>query len=203
MHGKRIICPRCQRPERTCLCRWITPLANRVQVVILQHPLEVHNAKNSARLLHLSLANSQMLVGESFSIDDLQTLLADDRHNILLYPSTSDPSLPEPPPLPSPLPAPERLRLIVLDATWRKSRKMLYLNPLLQQFPRLPLDGPPSIYRIRKAHGESQLSTLEACCYALAQLEELDHLPLLSGFEGFVEHLGSFDPSRYDTPKEN
>ena len=34
---------------------------------------------------------------------------------------------------------PSRLRLIVLDGTWRKSRKMLYRNPLLQQLPRLSL----------------------------------------------------------------
>jgi DTW domain-containing protein YfiP len=28
------------------------------------------------------------------------------------------------------------LRLVIIDATWRKSRKMLYLNPLLQALPR-------------------------------------------------------------------
>ena len=67
---------------------------------------------------------------------------------------------------------PSRLRLIVLDGTWRKSRKMLYRNPLLQQLPRLSLQRmPASHYLIRKAHRPDQLSTLEATCAALAQLE--------------------------------
>jgi len=51
---------------------------------------------------------------------------------------------------------PAQLRLVVLDATWRKSRKLLHLHPLLQALPRLPLrDPPPSLYRIRKAHAGS------------------------------------------------
>jgi DTW domain-containing protein YfiP len=83
----------------------------------------------------------------------------------------------------------ERLRLVVLDATWRKSRKMLYLNPLLQALPRLPLrDTPPSHYLIRKAHAPDQLSTLEASCYALAQLEGDAHRydRVIAAFDGFV-----------------
>ena len=77
----------------------------------------------------------------------------------------------------------------MLDGTWRKSRKMLYLNPLLQQLPRLALqDMPASRYRIRTAHKPDQLSTLEATCAALAQLEgsAAPFLPLLAAFDGFV-----------------
>jgi DTW domain-containing protein YfiP len=87
------------------------------------------------------------------------------------------------------------LRLIVLDGTWRKSRKMLYLNPLLQKLPRLPLrDTPPSQYRIRKAHKPDQLSTLEATCYALMQLEGNNekYTALLEGFNGFVSQQSEY-----------
>ncbi len=56
-----------------------------------------------------------------------------------------------------------QLRLVVLDGTWRKSRKMLYLNPLLQALPRLPLVDLPALqYRIRKAQQAHQLSSFEA-----------------------------------------
>jgi len=85
---------------------------------------------------------------------------------------------------------PAQLRLVVLDATWRKSRKLLHLHPLLQALPRLPLrDPPPSLYRIRKAHRPDQLSTLEATCYALMQLEQRSapYQPLLQAFDGFVQ----------------
>ena len=78
---------------------------------------------------------------------------------------------------------------MVLDGTWRKSRKMLHQNPLLQQLPRLPLrELPASRYRIRTAHQPHQLSTLEATCAALAQLEGSAEQfePLLSAFDGFV-----------------
>ncbi|TDY34650.1 tRNA-uridine aminocarboxypropyltransferase [Janthinobacterium sp. 75] len=196
--AKRARCPSCLRAETSCICRWITPVAHAVDVLILQHPLEVHNAKGSARLLHLSLPNSRMLTGEQFAPDTLAALLAD-KHTVLLYPDTpGDRSLGiAPPPAldPATLLDPARLQLVVLDATWRKSRKMLYLNPRLQQLPRLPLrDTPASHYLIRKAHAPDQLSTLEATCYALMQLEQdaPRFVPLITAFDGFVAQQLSY-----------
>lgn len=164
-----------------------------MEVLVLQHPLEVHQAKGSARLLHLSLAHCRLVVGEAFA---MPVWPVDGKHTVLLYPdSLQDPApdLRVPPPLPPEWPqAPSRLRLVVLDGTWRKSRKMLYQSPPLQQLPRLALRNlPPSHYRIRKAHGPDQLSTLEATCYALCQLEggAARFQPLLDAFDGFVEYL--------------
>jgi DTW domain-containing protein YfiP len=162
-----------------------------VEVLILQHPLEVNNPKGSARLLHLCLPGSQLLVGETFAESQLQTLLAG-KNNLLLYPDTLEPvaGIAAPPAFDpaSTLPL-DRLRLVVLDGTWRKSRKMLYQNRLLQLMPRLALRAtPPSHYLIRKAHAPDQLSTLEATCYALMQLsnEEQRLRPLIAAFDGFV-----------------
>lgn len=171
------------------------PLAGRVELLVLQHPLEVRNAKNSARLLHLCLAGSRLEVGETFAPAALDALLfADGRTPLLLYPATpGDASLgiaPPPVATPASLLHPERLRLVVLDATWRKSRKMLYLNPALQRLPRLALHAvPPSAYRIRKAHAPHQLSSFEAAVHALAQLEHNPayYQPLLAAFDGFVQ----------------
>lgn len=95
-------------------------------------------------------------------------------------------------------PRPCRLRLVVLDGTWRKSRKLLFLNPALRELPRMSLQQvSPSRYRIRKAHAPDQLSTLEATCQALAQLEgdQKKYLPLLQAFDGFVEEQLSRVPS--------
>jgi len=83
----------------------------------------------------------------------------------------------------------------VLDATWRKSRKMLYLNPALQALPRLALvDAAPSNYRIRKAHAPHQLSSLEAAARALGQLEGGGerYQALLDAFDGFVSQQASY-----------
>jgi DTW domain-containing protein YfiP len=197
--SRRLQCATCLRPQQTCICRWVTALPNHVEVLILQHPMEVANAKGSARLLHLSLANSRLEAGEAFSAGRLRELLSPGRRSVLLYPDTvADKSLglaASQPFDPAWLQEPQRLRLVVLDGTWRKSRKMLYLNPALQALPRLPLrDTPPSHYLIRKAHLPDQLSTLEATVYALAQLENDEHKfnPLIDAFDGFVAQQASY-----------
>lgn len=206
-------CTRCLRASTACICQWVRPTPHCVEVLILQHPLEVLNAKGTARLLHLGLPGSRLVVGEKFAPEDLQHHLfapwphaeSSDEHagsatsgpqtTVLLYPETPDHGalgLPIPPALPAQaLSQPERMRLVVLDGTWRKSRKMLFTNPLLQTLPRQPLQQlPPSAYRIRKAHLPDQLSTLEATCAALAQVEGCDVSGLLEGFEGFVaQHM--------------
>ncbi len=194
---KRARCAVCLRAQSACICQWVRPVDAEAALLVLQHPLEVGNAKNSARLLHLCVTGSALAVGEAFDADELDALLhADGRTPVLLYPETEgDSSLPAPPPFVS---APAReLRLVVLDATWRKSRKMLYLNPLLQCLPRLALvDVAPSGYRIRKAHAPHQLSSLEAAALALAQLEEdaEKFRPLFDAFDGFVEQQAAFMP---------
>ena len=198
-------CPECLRPASACICQWITPTANRLDVLLLQHPMEVGNAKNSLRLLQLSLARRTVTVGEQFVPEELEKLLhgpdAGDAMPVLLYPET--PGMPATPPIDPTKP----LRLVVLDATWRKSRKMLALNPALQTLPRLALHAPPpSHYLIRKAHRPNQLSTLEAVCHALAQLEgdSRPYAALLAAFDGFVaQQLACRDnqSSSYPTPR--
>lgn len=190
---KRTLCAACLRPQSACICRWAAPLASVPQVLILQHPLEVANAKNSARLLHLCLPGSRLEVGEAFAPERLDSLLAGAGRAVLLYPDTPGDAAMGMAPAPAFDPAwagePGVLLLVVLDATWRKSRKMLYLNPALQRLPRLPLRSmPASHYLIRKAHAPDQLSTLEATAYALAQLEgdAARYAPLIAAFDGFV-----------------
>lgn len=184
--------------------------------MILQHPLEVANAKGSARLLHLSLPHSRLVTGEVFAEPVLRALLLaplqgraaaqHPRQAILLYPDTPQDGalgLPAPPPLTTAmLRQPAQLRLIVLDGTWRKSRKMLYRNPLLQQLPRLSLhDMPVSHYLIRKAHQPDQRSTLEATCAALMKLEgnAQPFAPLLKAFDGFVAQQLGYQQQRLPT----
>lgn len=194
---KRPFCAACLRPQSACICQWVSPVAHLTEVLILQHPLEEHHAKNSARLLHLCLGNSRLFVGEAFDEASLRAALQVPKYTLLLYPQAA-PLLDLSPALdPVRLLDPASLRLVVLDGTWRKSRKMLHLSPLLQGLPRLSLDDMlVSQYVIRKAHKPGQLSTLEATCAALAQLEGKgeDLLPLLAAFNGFVAQQLGFRP---------
>lgn len=198
---RRVHCARCLRPQRTCICRWIVPTDNDTEVLFLQHPLEVGHAKGSAQLLHQSLHRSRLAVGEQFDEAVLHALLYAPVPDApagsvvvpaLLYPAEQDADA-VPPDFSS-----RPNRLVVLDGTWRKSRKMLHLNPLLRQLPRISLnDLPPSRYRIRKAHRADQLSSYEATCHALAQLEQNSgrYAPLLQAFDGFVAQQASYGPA--------
>jgi len=148
-----------------------------MEVLILQHPLEVGASKGTGRLLHLCLSNSVLLTGERFDEGELRAALhAGGRSPVLLYPGGDAlAGL-----------APAGQRLVVLDATWRKSRKMLHLNPLLAALPRASLNAVESGYRIRKAQLPDQLSTFEAAAHALAATGA-DAAPLFDVFDAFIE----------------
>ncbi|MFM2342099.1 MAG: hypothetical protein RLZZ592_1752 [Pseudomonadota bacterium] len=189
---RRPLCPCCVRPLTACLCDLVVPVDNRIEVLVLQHPLEAREAKNSVALLARGLARVRIEVGEIFDAPMLSDWLGPGAR--LLYPQT---------PMPSTSPqaventkfrllaeAGAVTRLVVLDATWRKSLKMLHLNPLLMALPRLALQdlSPPRYRAMRRARRADQLSTLEAVCAALARLEQdaARYRPMLEGFEQFI-----------------
>ena len=185
------MCEHCVRPTAACICNLAPRVQNDTEVLLLQHPMERKHPKGTARLLHLSLTRSRMEEGEVWEPRLLQDMLyapwAEETGipalTLLLYPPLeADPGLPllmPPTCTPQSIQQAQRqgnLRLVVIDGTWRKSRKMLYLNSALQRLPRLPLQQiPPSRYAIRKAHQAGQLSTLEATYLALSQLEPSNH----------------------------
>lgn len=172
MSLKRQICPDCLRPKITCICHLVSTVNTDIEVLILQHPLEISETKGTARLLHLSLPNSKLLTGELF--EDATWISVN--NTILLYPVTPEDhslGINAPPELSASwLNQLHHIRLIIIDGTWRKSRKILCKNPYLQTLPRLILDDlPAGQYTIRKARKAHQLSTMEAASAALAQME--------------------------------
>jgi DTW domain-containing protein YfiP len=174
----RVQCPRCQRPEGHCLCHLIPCLLSQTRVLILQHPSEAGHALNTARLAHLGLSNSQLVVAEAV---DPALWTAHEGRACVLFPGDGS----------SPLKADagEALQLIVLDGTWRKARKLLHLNPALAALPRVSLSQVvPTRYRLRKAPGPEALSTIEAIVQALDVIEApVSFQPLLAPFEALIE----------------
>lgn len=172
------------------------PTPNVLPVLLLQHPLEEKQAKGSARLLALGLARCRLEVGAVFDPQALTGWLNElGPMPVLLYPDT--PALPE---APAGVGTPSGL--VVLDATWRKSLRLLFENPALLALPRLALTAlPSSRYAIRAARRPEQRSTLEATCLALEALEPRPegeasdrggrYADLLSGFDGFVGELAA------------
>lgn len=183
----RPTCTECGKPLNVCLCRFVLQLEHTVPITIIQHPAETKHPKNSVALLSRSLAHCRVVVSER--PDDLLGeigALYPERSLALLYPETPD--QPDPPPAPRQT---EDIHLLVLDGTWRKTRRILYENPTTAALPRLQLRTPQSgRYHIRKASDPHQLSTLEACALAIAQLEpQFDAARLLKAFDDWQAHL--------------
>ncbi|BBN60130.1 DTW domain-containing protein [Hydrogenovibrio marinus] len=169
----RVYCTKCHRLENLCLCSALPELDNQVELAFLQHPLEQNQVKGTAWLTHASLSQSHFLVGEQFSSDELSNLIHN-KHTFLLYPASEEESVTtysaeqvrEQFPL-------KDCRVLILDGTWKKTRKMLYLNPELAALPRIMLQPQqPSEYSIRKQKNAQTLSTLEAVMALLSELEQ-------------------------------
>ena len=163
----RKICPNCQRPLPVCYCSALVQVANTTRVLIIQHPLEQKHPFNTGRMAHLCLSNSEFIVAEVLSATQLASILK--TPSALLYPSL--PWLPDTPEL-EPAVHSNIQQLIVIDATWNKSKKILHLHPTLQKLPRLHLKGNlGSNYQIRKTTVANGLSTLESIVKALNTIE--------------------------------
>lgn len=192
----RAHCARCVRPQTHCLCQLIPQLDSDTRVLLLQHPSEVNHALNTARLAALGLTNAELRVGEVF--EDLQALLNPPGYQAcLLFPGEGAHLL-----QPG-MAVDQKMLLVVPDGTWRKARKLLHLNPLLAQLPRVTLpEGAQSRYRLRKAPGPGALSTVEAIVQALEILETpTSFAPLLRPFEALIE--GQIEAMGADTYQRN
>jgi DTW domain-containing protein YfiP len=182
-------CAACGLPRATCLCALAAPVDNRVPLLVLQHPREAREAKGSARLLARCLARCRVVVGDEFDDAALAPLLhGDGRRSVLLYPPDDGTAAGRVDA--EALAGAPGVQLVVLDATWRKSLRLLRTHPMLAALPRMALApaGASRYAALRKAPRPGQLSTLEASCHALARLEgePARYLPVLEAFERFV-----------------
>jgi DTW domain-containing protein YfiP len=152
-------------------------------VLIIQHPLEEKHPFNTGRIAQLCLANSEIIITETLSEIELEKILR--KPSALLYPSLEW------------MPLTETIsenddkikQLIVIDANWRKSKKMLHQHPKLQQLPRLSLAGDlKSNYQIRSTQLPNALSTIESIIAAMEILEPTGNFQaLLAPFNKMVE----------------
>ncbi|PFG45923.1 DTW domain-containing protein YfiP [Vibrio sp. ES.051] len=182
-------CSQCGKSRKACICQWIIPLISEVELIILQHVSEEHRSLGTARILNLSLNNCTCLIGEDFSNNAiLNKLLADECYqHFILYPSDQSLCLSE---LTNNVSSQaQKVRLILLDGTWRKAYKIWQLSANLHSLPTVKL--PQELrghYTIRKAPSQNSLSTVEAGYHALSLLEpKRDFTPLLHVFEKMIE----------------
>lgn len=173
--AKRVRCSGCNFLQGQCVCQWIPSLSTKLDILILQDPKEAQNAKNTVSLLALALPS-------------VECILADDQDRMSKVLSQKDPVKwrlvfpAEEARLVESINADvvEKIEgLILLDATWRKAKKLYFTEPLLQKFEAVCFSqAPVGQYSIRKSPSVESLSTLEACAYAIEQISGENMQPL-------------------------
>lgn len=156
-------CRRCWLRDGFCVCPQIPVVQTATHVLVIRHERERFKSTGTARVAQLALPNSKVLdSGEEAALTNAQLAgqLPDD--TCILFPSDEK----------STWPAGPIARLVVLDGTWRQTRRMFAKLTALHALRRLTL--PPKaeqVLRLRNSTFAEGRSTLEAIADALGLLE--------------------------------
>ncbi|UQR67381.1 DTW domain-containing protein [Bradyrhizobium sp. C-145] len=180
-------CPHCQKPIPLCICDSVTPIENRLSLLILQHPQEQDRALGTARLLAKHFADATVRVGLSWP--SLSKALGRPVENaarwaVLYLGSARAADLDvegEIVALNRKGEIAENQRailgklegVVLLDGTWSQAKALWWRNPWMLKCQRVILNpAHPSRYgRLRKEPRRDGLSTIEAAATILAGLE--------------------------------
>lgn len=160
----------------------IKRLDNPVEVIIIRHRSEIGHALGTAKIAQLSLAQCRLFdVDAVLGSAELEAILRKD-HTYLVYPGADALVL-----NPSVAASIKPKCIVILDGTWRKTKRLYLGCERLQQLPKLCLTGYQSQYRIRQAKVDGALSTIEAIAHSLSCFDaRTDYAPLLKSFDWMV-----------------
>ncbi len=179
-------CPRCLKPAFLCVCDAVTPIENRVGLLVLQHPQEQDRLLGTARLATLHLTNSVFRIGLSWpSLTKALGKEADPAQWAVLHLGSAKSG--DLPPdreivvldrkgavLPDQDRALAGIRgVIVFDGTWSQAKTLWWRNAWILKAKRLVLNPrQASLYgKLRREPRREGLSTLEAAALTLSRLE--------------------------------
>jgi DTW domain-containing protein YfiP len=151
--------------------------------LIVRHHWEAFKSTGTARLASLALSNARIIDMAAENPEPVRAELAALKNAWLLYPEAGA----------SERGAARPDTLVVLDGTWRQTRKMLRRLPELARFPRFSLgDAPAGEHeprdRLRESPRPGARSTLESIADALSELDSPEcGRRLLDLHQGFVE----------------
>jgi DTW domain-containing protein YfiP len=181
-------CPRCLKPLPFCICDSVTPIDNRISLLILQHPQEQDRALGTARLTALHFKNAVVRIGLSWpSLSKaLGRQVADPSRWAVLYLGSAKVADLE---TDRDIVAINRKGeiednqrailkdiegIVLLDGTWSQAKALWWRNAWMLKCQRVIL-GPsrPSRYgQLRREPRRDGLSTIEAAATLLASLEK-------------------------------
>jgi DTW domain-containing protein YfiP len=157
-------CKRCWIRQEFCICADVGLVTPRTHLVIVRHLRESWKSTGTARAATLAVPSLTCLeYGED--TEPAQSALAGglaQKGTYLLFPSDEAPSFD----------AQDVQRLVVLDGTWRQTRRMYHRLPVLHGLPRLSLPAKTrEVLQLRASSFAEGRSTLEAIADALALIE--------------------------------
>ncbi len=172
---KRLVCPRCRRPLKNCLCTELQPFDPKIKVVILMHPMEAKKERiGTGRLSHLSLLNSEIVVGIDFTNNARVNNLIEDINNFptVLYPGDKSLNITD-----NEFNYSDRndkeLVVFIIDGTWPCAKKMMTLSTNLQKIPRVCFTPRKSSqFSIKQQPDELCVSTIEAIYIFLDDIQK-------------------------------
>ena len=145
-----------------CLCRDLVAMPTRTRVLVLLHRVERYRTTNTGRIATLALSNSELREWNLLDAPNDPSGL-EGEGVYLLYPCDESRILTEDLPVRT---------LVLPDATWRRTRRMVHRSPELAALPRLCLPaGSPSTFQLRTNRNPHSVCTLEALARALGILE--------------------------------
>ena len=194
-------CPQCGKPLPLCICDSITPIENRISLLILQHPQEQDRALGTARLTALHFKDAVVRIGLSWpSLSKaLGRPVADPSRWAVLYLGSAKVADLD---TDREIVAINRKGevephqrgilgdiegIVLLDGTWSQAKALWWRNAWMLKCQRIIL-GPkrPSRYgQLRREPRRDGLSTIEAAAMLLADLEKRPDIAatLNAGFE--------------------
>lgn len=215
-------CESCGKPKPLCICDSVTPLQNRLPLLILQHPQEQDRALGTARLTALHFKDAVLKIGLSWPslAKALGRPVADPGRWAILYLGSAKASDFETDrqliALDRKGQMKERQRdilasiegVVLLDGTWNQAKALWWRNPWMLKCQRIIL-GPaqPSRYgRLRREPRRDGLSTIEAAALVIGQLERRPdiEMALNESFERMLtryRHVQKDLPELADRPK--
>lgn len=167
-------CYKCFRPQSHCLCEYAKPeIDSGIKFLFLMHPKEAkHQRTGTGRLSHIALKDSEILVGLDFSKDQRFNELINDPQYfpVMMYPgkdawTAKREGFAE-------AVGNKTLLVILIDATWFCSRKIIEHNPDLLKLPRCSFTGDyRSIFTFKREPRPEYISTIETCYYFIKELQ--------------------------------
>jgi DTW domain-containing protein YfiP len=181
-------CPQCGKPLPLCICDSVTPIENRIALLILQHPQEQDRALGTARLTALHFKDAVLKIGLSWpSLSKaLGRPVADPSRWAVLYLGSAKVADLD---TEREIVAINRKGeiepdqrgilgdiegIVLLDGTWSQAKALWWRNAWMLKCQRIIL-GPkrPSRYgQLRREPRRDGLSTIEAAAILLAGLEK-------------------------------